>query len=143
MHTSRNADNLLDRLATQHTGVPIYVQLREQILHAIGDGTLEPGDRLPTMRQVAIALKVDLNTVQRAYASLERDGVLSASRGRGTFVANPAPQLDPAMRDAAIDALVHKTIASAKSLGLDPVEVAHAIIAKTGTPSDDLSGENP
>lgn len=143
MHTSRNTDNLLERLATQRTGVPIYVQLREQILHAIGDGTLEPGDRLPTMRQVAIALKVDLNTVQRAYASLERDGVLSASRGRGTFVANPAPQLDPAMRSVAIEGLVHKTIASAKSLGLDPVEVAEAMIAKTGAGSDAHSGENP
>jgi GntR family transcriptional regulator len=143
MHTSINTYNLLDRLATQHTGVPIYVQLREQILHAIGDGTLVPGDRLPTMRQVAVALKVDLNTVQRAYASLEREGVLSASRGRGTFVANPAPQLDPAMRDTAIEALVHKTIASAKSLGLDPVEVGEAIIAKTGTRSDAPSGENP
>ena len=81
-----------DGLTIQDNGVPIYVQLREQILAMIGRGELKPGIQLPTMRQVAVALKIDLNTVQRAYAELERDGVLTKSRGVGTFVADaPAP----------------------------------------------------
>ena len=82
---------MLHDLTIQDTGVPIYVQLREQILALIGRGRLKPGAQLPTMRQVAVALKIDLNTVQRAYAELERDGVLLKQRGVGTFVAEAAP----------------------------------------------------
>src|ERR1700704_832323 len=84
---------MLDGLSIQDNGVPIYVQLREQVLALIGRAALKPGSQLPTMRQVAVALKIDLNTVQRAYAELERDGVLSRQRGVGTFVTEtPAPR---------------------------------------------------
>src|SRR5215831_17649035 len=82
---------MLGNLFVQDNGVPIYVQLREQILALIGRGLLKPGAQVPTMRQVAVALKIDLNTVQRAYAELERDGVLSKQRGVGTFVTDTAP----------------------------------------------------
>jgi len=82
---------MLGHLTVQNNGVPIYVQLREQILALIGRGVLKPGRQLPTMRQVAVELKIDLNTVQRAYAELERDGVLSKVRGVGTFVTEAAP----------------------------------------------------
>ena len=78
---------MLDGLTILGNGVPIYVQLREQILAMVGRGVLKPGAQIPTMRQVAVALKIDLNTVQRAYAELERDGVLTKLRGSGTFVA--------------------------------------------------------
>src|SRR2546430_16027223 len=82
---------MLDHLTVQNKGVPIYLQLREQILALIGRGALKPGSRLPTMRQVAVHLKIDLNTVQRAYAELERDGVLTKLRGVGTFVTAAPP----------------------------------------------------
>ena len=82
---------MLDQLTLQNNGVPIYVQLREQILGLVGRGQLKPGTQIPTMRQVAVALKIDLNTVQRAYAELERDGVLSKQRGVGTFVTDITP----------------------------------------------------
>jgi GntR family transcriptional regulator len=82
---------MLDGLTIQNNGVPIYVQLRDQILALIGRGVLKPGSQIPTMRQVAVALKIDLNTVQRAYAELERDGVLSKLRGVGTFVTEAPP----------------------------------------------------
>ena len=82
---------MLASLCVQDNGIPIYVQLREQILALIGRGVLKPGTQVPTMRQVAVALKIDLNTVQRAYAELERDGVLSKQRGVGTFVTEAAP----------------------------------------------------
>ena len=82
---------MLNDLALQDNGIPIYVQLREQILALIGRGRLKPGTQLPTMRQVAVALRIDLNTVQRAYAELERDGVLLKQRGVGTFVSQAAP----------------------------------------------------
>jgi GntR family transcriptional regulator len=121
---------MLDRLRIADTGIPIYIQLREQLLRAIGAGVLAPGDQLPTMRQVAVALKIDLNTVQRAYAELERDGVLVTTRGRGTFVANPPPPLDPIRHDLEIDALAAQTIAAARAAALDPADLARAILAK-------------
>jgi GntR family transcriptional regulator len=85
---------MLDGLSVQDNGIPIYVQLREQILGLVGRGVLKPGMQIPTMRQVAVALKIDLNTVQRAYAELEQGGVLTKQRGVGTFVtaAPPAPR---------------------------------------------------
>ena len=127
---------MLDRFHLQQDGVPIYVQLRQQILQAIGDGTLAPGARLPTMREVAIALKVDLNTVQRAYAALERDGVLTTGRGRGTFVAEKPPPADPALREAALERLAHQAIASAQSQGIDPVELARTLLRLAEKKSD-------
>jgi GntR family transcriptional regulator len=119
---------MLKRLHLQQNGVPIYVQLRDQLHQAIGDGTLAPGARLPTMREVSVALKVDLNTVQRAYAELERRGAITTLRGRGTFVAAVPPPIDPAQRAAAVDGLAQRTIASAQSLGVDPREVGRAIL---------------
>ena len=119
---------MLGRLRISDTGVPIYVQLREQILQAIGDGTLKPGARLPTMREVAVALKIDLNTVQRAYAALEREAVLTTLRGRGTFVADAPPPVDPALRAATVEGVAQRTLATARSLGLDPREVAHMML---------------
>jgi GntR family transcriptional regulator len=119
---------MLARLRISDTGVPIYVQLREQILQAVGDGTLKPGARLPTMREVAVALKIDLNTVQRAYAALEREAVLTTLRGRGTFVADAPPPVDPALRAATVEGVAQRTLATARSLGLDPREVAHMML---------------
>ena len=65
---------MLSHLVLQNNGVPIYVQLREQIAAALGRGLLAPGERLPTMREAAVALRIDLNTVQRAYGELDSMG---------------------------------------------------------------------
>ena len=71
------------------SGIPVYLQLREQVLHAIANGSLKPGDQLPTVREVAVDLEINPNTVNRAYAELERDGYLTSHRGRGTFISSP------------------------------------------------------
>jgi len=126
---------MLDHLRIADSGIPIYIQLREQLLQAIGAGALAAGTQLPTMRQVAVQLKIDLNTVQRAYAELERDGVLETVRGRGTFVASPPPALDPLRRANETQALAAKTIAAARAAGLDPAEIARAILARLETSS--------
>lgn len=107
---------MLDRLTLQDNGVPIYVQLREQIAAAVGSGGLSPGDRLPTMRQIAVALSIDLNTVQRAYAELEREGILTAVRGRGSFVAEAPPRARN--RHGEVEALAAKVAAQARTQGI-------------------------
>jgi GntR family transcriptional regulator len=113
-------------LALQDNGVPIYVQLRDQLAAAIGRRQLAPGARLPTMREVAVALRIDLNTVQRAYAELERDGLLTLVRGRGTFVAE-APPARAHKPDT--EALAAKVAAQAKALGIAPNDLIQALKA--------------
>ena len=81
MHTDLLNSLHLDKLS----GVPIYVQLREQILRSLGAGVLAGGEQMPTMREVAVALKIDLNTVRHAYDELERLGAITLIRGRGSF----------------------------------------------------------
>src|SRR5258708_6096472 len=115
---------MLEDLSVHNTGVPIYVQLREQILALIGRGVLKPGSQLPTMRQVAVTLKIDLNTVQRAFAELERDGVLSKQRGVGTFVTDVRP---PRNDRKQVQEFAFKIAAQAKGQGILLKELAEAL----------------
>ena len=126
MHTQ---DQTLAALRLENTGVPIYVQLREQFLRAMGQGLLTPGDQMPTMRQVAVALKVDLNTVRHAYEELERLGAVALVRGRGSFVAEPPPTMDGAAHELETDSLARKTLAAAAALGVDPLALSRRIAA--------------
>ena len=124
MHTIQQ--NFLAQLQLRNDGVPIYVQIREQFLAAIASGVLTSGSQLPTMREVAITLKVDLNTVRHAYDELERRGAIELVRGRGSFVANhpsPAPiDADP------LDTLALSAIAQCLEAGFTPAELAHRIL---------------
>jgi GntR family transcriptional regulator len=112
----------------ERSGVPIYVQIREQIQRAIGHGTLRPGEQLPTMRQLAVDLKVDLNTVRHAYDELERSGVIVILRARGTYVAEKPPPVDAARKARKVQALAHQFFALATSSGVDPAEVANELL---------------
>jgi GntR family transcriptional regulator len=116
MHT---LDSVLAALRREDTGAPIYVQIRDQVLSALGRGALAPGDRMPTMRQVAVALKVDLNTVRRAYDELERLGAIVLVQGRGSFVAEPPAPPDPAAGAQAAEAFAEQTLARAQAQGID------------------------
>jgi len=114
-------------LHIERSGVPIYVQIRDQVLKAIGLGIVRPGERMPTMRQVAVALRIDLNTVRHAYDALERTGALTIQPARGTFVAERPPLTDLPTKAALLEDLAHRTIASARACGIDPLEVAQRI----------------
>ena len=116
---------MLDDLSVQASGIPIYVQLRDQILALIGRGRLKPGTQVPTMRQVAVALKIDLNTVQRAYAELEREGVLSKQRGVGTFVTDLAPPARNTKKQ--VQEFAARVAAQAKGQGIALDELAEAL----------------
>lgn len=112
-------------------GVPIYVQIRDQLLRAIGSGVLRPGEQLPTMRQLAVELKVDLNTVRHAYDELEQTGAITIVRARGTYVAEKPPPMDMAREAKKVEALAQQAIALAASAGLDPAEVAQQMLTLT------------
>ena len=127
MHTLRQ--KALDNLRLEASGVPIYVQLRDQLMAAIGAGTLAPGAQMPTMREVAVALKIDLNTVRHAYDELERAGAISLERGRGSFVTAAPPLIDPPTRAAQTDDLARQALAMAAAQGLDPLALAERIAA--------------
>jgi GntR family transcriptional regulator len=120
---------VLDSLHIESSGVPIYVQIRDQILRAIGANLLKPGEKMPTMRQVAVALRIDLNTVRHAYDALARTGAITIQPARGTFVSNQPPPVNQPAQSERIDDLAHRAIASARAAAIDPTELAHRIIA--------------
>jgi GntR family transcriptional regulator len=124
MHTDTD---LLKALRLDNSGVPIYVQLREQILRQLGAGVLAVGDQMPTMREVAVAMKVDLNTVRHAYDELERMGAITLVRGRGSFVAKPPPAMGARVQQVQADSLAKQVLATAAAMGIDPVAVADRI----------------
>ena len=74
------------------TGIPIYVQLQEQIRLLLRQGVLKPGDPLPTTREIAVALSINSNTVIRVYRDLQNQKILKLERGRGTFVSSSCPE---------------------------------------------------
>ncbi len=73
--------------------VPVYQQIITQVKYAIARGALKPGDQLPTVREVAAAIRVNRNTVSRAYSDLEREGIIVGRPGQGSFVSDSAPAL--------------------------------------------------
>ena len=73
---------------------PIYLQVMSQVKHAVASGELQPGDQLPTVRQLAADLRVNFNTIARAYRSLDEEGIISTQHGRGTYILEPASERD-------------------------------------------------
>ncbi len=124
MHT-----DLLNALRLDSSGVPIYVQLREQILRSLGAGVLAGGEQMPTMREVAVALKIDLNTVRHAYDELERLGAITLIRGKGSFVAKPPPPMGVRAQAVQIDSIAKQVLATSAAAGIDPVALADRIKA--------------
>lgn len=108
---------------------PIYAQLDRAIRAAIATGLLKTGDRLPTVRQMAVALKVNANTVAKVYAELERAGVLATQRGVGTSVRDHPLPTPTNRRDRERDLrpLVERLLADASALGIPLHEVVEYV----------------
>ncbi len=97
---------------------PIYAQLDRSIRAAIATGALEAGMQLPTVRQLAVELSINANTVARVYAQLERDGILETRRGVGTFVREvPTPQAARTHRERELRELIKRFVGDAALLG--------------------------
>jgi GntR family transcriptional regulator len=100
-----------------HSGVPVYRQLIDQVLGGIAAGVLAPGDQLPTVRQVAVDLSINPNTVARAYREMEIRGVLDTQQGTGTFVSNQPVQQDEVERERRLAQIVSEFVARAGAAG--------------------------
>jgi GntR family transcriptional regulator len=105
------------------SGIPIYVQIMDQVKHLIAARALRPGDQLPTVRQLAADLRVNFNTVARAYRMLDDAGIISTQHGRGTYLLEESEQAPEKLRQQALDGLTRHYLAEANRLGFSPGEV--------------------
>jgi GntR family transcriptional regulator len=109
--------------------VPIYTQIVEQVKQQLVSGLLKPGDQLPTVRALALELRVNFNTVARAYRLLDEAGIISTQQGRGTFILEvPPPERTDKLRQQALEALTRDYLAEAQRLGSSPDEIKKTLI---------------
>jgi GntR family transcriptional regulator len=101
----------------QVSGVPVYRQLIDQVQAGIAASALSPGEQLPTVRQVAVDLAINPNTVMRAYRELEIRGVIDTQQGTGTFIADRKPQRNGSERERQLEQLVGDFVARAGAAG--------------------------
>ncbi|NPV46440.1 MAG: GntR family transcriptional regulator [Armatimonadetes bacterium] len=107
--------------------LPLYAQLVDQFRQAIATGKLAPGDALPTVRQLAVDLRVNMHTVARAYNELSREGLIAMRRGLGTtVVARPRPP-EPEERERRVSEIIREALAEAAALGLSSEEFLRAL----------------
>lgn len=99
------------------SGVPFYRQIIEQVKFAISRGDLQPGDQLPTVRQLAVDLSINPNTVVRAYRQLEIEGVLETQQGSGTFVGRRRPEIDRLERQRMLDQILTEVLTRGSAYG--------------------------
>ena len=117
---------------------PMYLQIMEQIRHRIAAGDWLPGQEIPSIRALAIALRVSVITVKRAYLELERAGVIVTRQGRGTFVAEDV-SLGTSLKEQELDEHLEAAAAIGRLLGLD----ADALAERLRTIHDQLRKQTP
>src|SRR2546421_13021537 len=107
---------------------PLYAQLERSIRFAIATGRLRSGDQLPTVRQLAVDLRVNANTVAKVYLTLEREGVLVTRRGVGTFIAESVPKSAHAgQRERRLAAHIDRFLTDSAALGYSPREAVNEL----------------
>jgi GntR family transcriptional regulator len=109
------------------SGVPFYRQIIEQIKFAMARGDLDPGDRLPTVRQLAVDLSINPNTVVRAYRELEIEGVIETQQGTGTFIGHQPTTIDQIERQRMLDQILTDLLARASSYGFSIEDVLEGL----------------
>src|SRR3984885_14205565 len=101
----------------EHSGVPVYRQLIDQVQAAVASGALAAADQLPTVRQVAVDLAINPNTVSRAYREMEIRGLLDTQQGTGTFIADRKVEYSKDERDRQLAQLVGEFVSRAGAAG--------------------------
>jgi GntR family transcriptional regulator len=110
-----------------HSGVPIYRQIITQILYAIARGDLQPGTQLPTVRQLAVELSVNPNTIVKAYKELEIRGNLETQQGTGTFISDAEVTVTPRDKKRVLTALCKDVVVRAGAYGIELGEIIEAL----------------
>lgn len=109
------------------TGVPVYRQIVDQVRGAVAAGSLVVGDQLPTVRQLAVDLEINPNTVVRAYRELEYDGLLETQQGTGTFISAQKPSRSGDQRQRQLAQIVSDAIARAGAAGFTVQDVLNQL----------------
>ena len=110
-----------------HSGVPVYRQLIDQVQAAVASGVLASGDQLPTVRQVAVDLAINPNTVSRAYREMEIRGMLDTQQGTGTFVADRKVEYSKDERERMLGQLVGEFVSRAGAAGFTLKQLMRAL----------------
>lgn len=112
------------------SGLPTWIQVKNRLSYLIGSGEYVVGDRLPTVRGLAIDLDISYNTVNRAYMDLEREGYISTRKGRGTFVTERNDIGAARMTDSPVELLVDDMIRACSEAGMDDDDIAAMVGAR-------------
>jgi GntR family transcriptional regulator len=123
------------------SGTPIYRQIVDQVRQAVASGVLRAGDRLPSVRDMAVELAVNPNTVAKAYQELERDGVIETPRGKGSFVADRDHGLDETERLRQFAESVDRLVAEAYRLRIGREQAVALLNEKLDEAERRRSGE--
>lgn len=110
------------------SGLPIYTQIVNQVQAQVVSGVLEPGDQLPTVRALAEELRVNFNTVARAYRLLDEERIISTQQGRGTYITEiPPPKISERLRKEMLEALAERYISEAMRLDFSTSEIKQMV----------------
>jgi GntR family transcriptional regulator len=110
------------------SGLPIYTQIVNQVQAQVVGGILKPGDQLPTVRALAEELRINFNTVARAYRLLDEARIISTQQGRGTYITEiPQPKVTERLRKESLEALTQRYINEAVRLGFTKDEVSRTV----------------
>ncbi len=124
---TQNADATFSFQLDAHSGVPVYRQMIDQVQGALASGRLKAGDQLPTIRQVAVDLAINPNTVTRAYREMEIRGMLETQQGTGTFIAEQSVATDSRTRTRQMQQFAAEVIARAGANGFSLTELMDAL----------------
>lgn len=113
-----------------NSGLPVWIQVKNRIAYLIGSGAYAAGDRLPTVRSLAVDLDISYNTVNRAYMDLEREGYITTRKGRGTFVAERKEIGAERASDSAVELLIDDMIRSCLNAGLAEDDILPMVSAR-------------
>lgn len=127
----RSTMGALESFVIDHnSGLPVWIQIKNRIAYLIGSGAVVPGDRLPTVRALAVDLDISYNTVNRAYMDLEREGYISTRKGRGTFVAERHDLGAHTASDSPIELVIDDMIRVCSNAGLADDDIVAMVQAR-------------
>ena len=104
------------------SGVPYYRQIVNHVIYGVANGVLKPGEKLPTVRQLAVDLQINLNTISKAYSELELRGIINTQQGTGTFVSENSPELYPGEKVKGIEMVCGRFLDEVAAMGVSTNE---------------------